>query len=189
MAKQRRAGPLPPDDGDKLLARARSIGFAPLDKYKSYNEARAQGSYTTFRFPPGAVRNRMHREMGVDQNSSAADPLFGDPAKGDFTLKPTSPALTVGFELIDHSDPSTAAMAAGDKSVDVAVVDLQVASMGGMAITRSIRDLEEPIPVVLLLDREADRFLAGRSGASAWVVKPFTSSALRSAVIDASGDA
>ena len=92
-------------------------------------------------------------------------------------------------ELIDHSDPSTAAIAAGDQSVDVAVVDLQVASVGGMAITRSIRDLEEPVPVVLLLDREADRFLAGRSGASAWVVKPFTSSALRSAVTDASGDA
>ena len=76
-------------------------------------------------------------------------------------------ALSIGTnELIDHSDPSTAAVATGDESVDVAVVDLQVASMGGMAITRSIRDLREPVPVVLLLDREADTFLAGRSGAT-----------------------
>ena len=99
-------------------------------------------------------------------------------------------ALSIGNnELIDHSDPSTAAVAAGDESVDVAVVDLQVDSMGGMAITRSIRGLKDPVPVVLLLDREADTFLAGRSGATSWVVKPFASSALRTAVFDASGDA
>jgi len=99
-------------------------------------------------------------------------------------------ALSIGTnELIDHGDPSTAAVATGDESVDVAVVDLQVGSMGGMAVTRSIRDLKSPVPVVLLLDREADTFLAGRSGATAWVVKPFTSSALRTAVSEASGDA
>jgi len=84
--------------------------------------------------------------------------------------------------LIDHADPSTAAVAAADESVDAAVVDLQVASMGGMAIIRSIRDSKTPVPAVLLLDRDADAFLAGRSGASAWVVKPFTASDLRSAV-------
>lgn len=99
-------------------------------------------------------------------------------------------ALSIGTnELIDHDDPATAAIATGEESVDVAVVDLQVASMGGMAITRSIRDLREPVPVVLLLDREADTFLAGRSGANAWIVKPFTTSALRAAVSDASGEA
>ena len=99
-------------------------------------------------------------------------------------------ALSIGTnELIDHSDPATAAVATGDASVDVAVVDLQVASMGVMAITRSIRELKDPVPVVLLLDREADTFLAGRSGATGWVVKPFTSTALRTAISDASGEA
>ncbi len=92
-------------------------------------------------------------------------------------------ALSIGStELINHDDPATAAAAAIEHSVDAAVVDLQVASMGGMAITRSIRDSADPVPVVLLLDREADTFLAGRSGADAWVVKPFTASALRTAV-------
>ena len=92
-------------------------------------------------------------------------------------------ALSIGTnELIDHADPSTAAVTAADESVDAAVVDLQVASMGGMAIIRSIRDSKTPVPVVLLLDRDADAFLAGRSGASAWVVKPFSASDLRSAV-------
>jgi len=92
-------------------------------------------------------------------------------------------ALSIGAnELIDHDDPATAAEAAVDGAVDAAVIDLQVASMGGMAIIRSIRDSTAPVPAVLLLDRDADAFLAGRSGAEAWVVKPFTAFALRSAV-------
>lgn len=92
-------------------------------------------------------------------------------------------ALSIGAnELIDHDDPATAASTAMDDDVDAVVVDLQVASMGGMAIIRSIRNSETPIPAVLLLDREADAFLAGRSGADAWVVKPFSAFDLRSAV-------
>ena len=92
-------------------------------------------------------------------------------------------ALSIGSnELIDHDDPATAAATAIDEDVDAVVVDLQVASMGGMAIIRSIRDSKTPVPAVLLLDREADAFLAGRSGADAWVVKPFSAFDLRSAV-------
>jgi len=34
--------------------------------------------------------------------------------------------------------------------------------------------------IVLLLDRGADEFIAGRSGADAWLVKPFTPQQLRS---------
>jgi len=38
---------------------------------------------------------------GNDKGSIIADPLFNDPANGDFTLKPDSPALTLGFKPID----------------------------------------------------------------------------------------
>jgi len=91
------------------------------------------------------------------------------------------------FELVDHDDPATAAGTAADRGVDAVVVDLQVAAMGGMAVARSVRENatvqgEESIPVVLLLDRVADEFLAGRSGAAGWVVKPFTAQQLRGAV-------
>lgn len=43
------------------------------------------------------------KEQGLDQESVIADPLFVNPEKGDFTLKPDSPALKMGFQPIDVS--------------------------------------------------------------------------------------
>ena len=40
----------------------------------------------------------------------------------------------------------------------------------------------EAAPIVLLLDRQADVFLAKRAGADAYLVKPFTSQQLRAAL-------
>lgn len=40
---------------------------------------------------------------GVDAHSLAVDPLFVDPANGDFRLKPDSPALKLGFVPFDMS--------------------------------------------------------------------------------------
>ncbi|NND04119.1 MAG: response regulator [Acidimicrobiia bacterium] len=91
------------------------------------------------------------------------------------------------YELIDHEDPRTVANVVADGDFDAVVVDLQVSSKGGMAVTRAVRENttvrgDDATPVVLLLDRAADTFLAGRSGAAAWVIKPFTAQELRGAV-------
>jgi hypothetical protein len=43
------------------------------------------------------------KEQGLDKESVIADPLFVAPEKGDFTLKPDSPALKLGFQPIDVS--------------------------------------------------------------------------------------
>ncbi|MCC9654566.1 right-handed parallel beta-helix repeat-containing protein [Rhodopirellula sp. JC737] len=40
---------------------------------------------------------------GIDTHSLAVDPLFVDPANGDFRLRPDSPALKLGFVPIDLS--------------------------------------------------------------------------------------
>ncbi len=43
------------------------------------------------------------RKHGSEMHSISADPLFADPAEGNFDLKPGSPALKLGFEPIDMS--------------------------------------------------------------------------------------
>jgi len=40
------------------------------------------------------------REMGFDKNSIIADPLFVDPKKDDYRLRPDSPVFGLGFKLI-----------------------------------------------------------------------------------------
>ena len=65
----------------------------------------------------------------------------------------------------------------GEREPDLVITDLQVGTMGGMAITMSLR-LDESagtlphVPVLMLLDRAADVYLAQRSDAEAWLVKP-----------------
>ena len=97
------------------------------------------------------------------------------------------------YEITVVSDPRQAAqqVAAGEPG-SVAVVDMQVGSMGGMAICRAIREARtalsaSPLPVVLLLDRQADTFLARRAGAAGWVLKPFTAHQLRSTLDEVAG--
>ena len=69
---------------------------------------------------------------------------------------------------------------------DLVVTDMQVGSMGGIAICLDLR-LEESggrlphVPVLILMDRRADVFLARRSDAEGWIVKPFDSIRLRRA--------
>ncbi|MDQ4134114.1 MAG: response regulator [Actinomycetota bacterium] len=64
-----------------------------------------------------------------------------------------------------------------ERTPDLAVLDLQIGKMGAMAVTLDLR-LEEgagrlpPVPVLILLDRRADVFLARRSQAEGFVVKP-----------------
>jgi DNA-binding response OmpR family regulator len=69
---------------------------------------------------------------------------------------------------------------------DLILLDLQIGNMGGMATCMSIR-LEEGggrlphLPVLMFLDRSADIFLAQRSQAEGWLVKPIDAFRLRRA--------
>jgi DNA-binding response OmpR family regulator len=69
---------------------------------------------------------------------------------------------------------------------DLIVLDMQMGSMGAVAICLELRNDEsfgalEHVPVLILLDRRADVFLAKRSGAEGWVVKPLDPLRLRRA--------
>lgn len=95
-----------------------------------------------------------------------------------------APDITV----IDHTDSDTAADTAYRENVDAVLVDMQVGSMGAMAVTREIRAKSEDgigIPVTILLDRDADAFLAKRSGAQNWLTKGGAPSELRAALATA----
>ena len=91
------------------------------------------------------------------------------------------------FMLVDHADPKTARQTLVTEKPAAVVIDLQIGNMGGMAIARELHQQsalngETEIPVVLLLDRAADSFLAKRAGVAAWVTKPFSSHDIRTAV-------
>ena len=86
--------------------------------------------------------------------------------------------------LVVSEDPKAVVDLASESSFDIAIIDLQVQSMGGMAVTRALRDAiaggdVPPLRIVLLLDRSADAFLAKRAGVDAHLVKPFTAQDLR----------
>jgi DNA-binding response OmpR family regulator len=75
----------------------------------------------------------------------------------------------------------------GEGGVDLVVTDFQVGAMGGMAICLDLRHEEsygalEPVPVLMLLDRRPDVFLARRSGAEGFLVKPLDPLRTRAAV-------
>jgi DNA-binding response OmpR family regulator len=71
---------------------------------------------------------------------------------------------------------------------DLVILDLQIGNMGGIAACMHLRheagdDRLPEVPVLMLLDREADVFLARRSGADGWIVKPLDAFALRRAAM------
>jgi len=99
-------------------------------------------------------------------------------------------ALSVGdWNLAELSDSTRALEVVQETGPDVLIVDMQVGSMGGMAVIRAIRGEVAPQHrprMVLLLDRAADRFLAGRAGADACVQKPIDTAELRNALAQGS---
>jgi hypothetical protein len=54
-------------------------------------------------FPGGLTLAQWRQQRGQDEHSLVADPLFVDPQKDDFRLKPDSPAAKVGFQPWDYA--------------------------------------------------------------------------------------
>ena len=107
-------------------------------------------------------------------------------ADASWVVNEVRASLTSGDWRIDEvSDPRQVTEIAGSERTDAVIVDMQVGSMGGMAVVRDIRqtfDEDERPRTVLLLDRSADEFIARRAGADASVIKPITAAELREAL-------
>ncbi len=85
---------------------------------------------------------------------------------------------------VERGQDVRAAVAEYDPSV--VILDMQIGNMGGIAACLHLRleagdDRLPDVPVLMLLDRQADVFLARRSGADGWLVKPLEAFALRRA--------
>ena len=94
-----------------------------------------------------------------------------------------SPSTT--FQVL--SNGRHVARAVRERTPDIAILDMQVGTMGGMAITMDLR-LDQSsgalpkVPILMLLDRVADIHMARRSGADGWTIKPLDALRLRKAV-------
>jgi DNA-binding response OmpR family regulator len=75
-----------------------------------------------------------------------------------------------------------------ERLADLVITDLQIGSMGGLAIAMQLTlegasgGLERPVPVLVLLDRRPDTFLAKRTGVAGWLMKPLDPLRTRAAV-------
>jgi DNA-binding response OmpR family regulator len=87
--------------------------------------------------------------------------------------------------------------AVADSTPDLVILDMQIGNMGGIAACLHLHheagaERLPEVPVMMLLDRQADVFLARRSDADGWVVKPLDAYSLRkvaTAVLDGAGRA
>ena len=91
-----------------------------------------------------------------------------------------------GQKVVDVTRGQDVRDAVAREEPDLVVLDLQIGNMGGIAVAMDLR-LEESggrLPrqkMLLLLDREADRFLAKRADADGELVKPVDAGILRRA--------
>lgn len=96
-------------------------------------------------------------------------------------------ALSGEYDILVVDEGRDVRRALTEHNIHMAVVDMQIGSMGGIAVTMDMR-LEESggrighVPVLLLLDRRADVFLARRAGAEGFLIKPISPLKLRKAV-------
>ncbi len=82
------------------------------------------------------------------------------------------------------SDSHEIGNVADQLDADLVVLDLQIGSKGGVAACIDLRhDIAmgrlDPTKVIMLLDRDADRWLARQADADGWLIKPLDSFRLR----------
>ena len=92
--------------------------------------------------------------------------------------------LSPGQEVIEATRGQDVRDLVSTEHPDLVILDLQIANMGGIAVAIDLH-LEASagrlptVPILLLLDREADRFLAKRADVDAELVKPIDAATLR----------
>lgn len=92
--------------------------------------------------------------------------------------------LPGGIEVASATDAREAIARLASLTPRAVVVDLQTGSAGGFALARDMSQIARlaSIPVIVLLERDADGWLADQAGAALWLKKPVDGSVLLAAV-------
>lgn len=92
--------------------------------------------------------------------------------------------LPGGIEVASAHDARDAIEKLASLTPRAVVVDLQTGSAGGFALARDMSQIARlaAIPVIVLLEREADSWLAAQAGATLALKKPVDGSVLLAAV-------
>jgi DNA-binding NarL/FixJ family response regulator len=104
-----------------------------------------------------------------------------------YVLDDVRSVLASGDEAILVGEGRMVAPVAKETRPDLAILDMQIGSMGAIAACLDLR-LEESggrmdhVPVLILLDRRADVFLVRRADAEGWLVKPIDPIRMRRAI-------
>ncbi|WP_419930279.1 response regulator [Candidatus Poriferisocius sp.] len=114
-----------------------------------------------------------HVLLATDSDSvfNTVDAALGSDASGISRVR-------AGVEVLD---------AVREQEPDVVICDLQIGNMGGMATCLDLRMEAEmgrapETRVLMLLDREADVFLAKQARSDGWIVKPLDAVSVQRAV-------
>ena len=104
------------------------------------------------------------------------------------TYQEVEAALSGDYEVVRLQTGKDVIEAIYTHNPAVIILDLQIGNMGGVATCLEVRleSRAERIPeqkVFLLLDREADVFLAQEAEADGWIVKPIDPLALQHLVV------
>jgi DNA-binding response OmpR family regulator len=92
--------------------------------------------------------------------------------------------VSPGQDVLEVTRGQDVRDAVRDQKPDLVILDLQIGNMGGIAVAIDLH-LEASagrvpsVPILLLLDREADRFLAKRADVDGELVKPVDAGTLR----------
>lgn len=92
-----------------------------------------------------------------------------------------------GQELIEVDRGQDVREVVAARHPDLVILDLQIGNMGGFAVAIDLHleasaERLPDVPVLLLLDREHDRFLANRASVEGELVKPIDAGTLRRTV-------
>ena len=79
-----------------------------------------------------------------------------------------------GFEVLVADDARHALRIMSENQPALAIVDIQTGSAGGFNLAREMNQAGNlaNVPVLMLIERPQDSWLAGQSGASKWRIKP-----------------